>query len=251
MEGGNMMHEEDPFESIRISTSQQELLNTVPFVGDTLTSPCNCNCNCNCNNFHHDADADAEIIPPASSTPPVILLSAPDTQHVYDPPLPSSVIQCQFNQAIIDVDDVSQIFVHFPGFQNDSEFLEQDRLTEFQAISDFDKAPVKLGLDEFRNFENEISCFFEENDAADVNMVDVEGNKSSLDLMPDSIRSSFEKDKEKETVTVFDVLKFLAETAVKEDDGLTLLETIKRAGVIFPRPSWWPDDMKSELFNLR
>lgn len=82
-----------------------------------------------------------------------------------------------------------------------------------------------------------------------------------LDLMPDSIHSSFEKptanergsgeDKEKETVTVFDVLKFLAETAVKEDDGLTLLETIKRAGVIFPRPSWWPDDMKSELFNLR
>lgn len=334
MEGGNMMHEEeDPYESFGISTSQQQLLDTVPFVGDTLTSPCNCN------NLNHDA----EIIPPVSSTSPVILLSAPDTQqHVdnqdvfhtlpEDPPLPSSIVdvsQCEFNQAVIDVDDVSQMFIHFPGFQKDSElgfvensrFLEQDRLSEFpeihpdefsildRAISDVDKAPtkkLKLGFDplnveqdsdELRNFDNEISCFREENlkfgfdsleknvetqqavqnDAEDVNMVDVEGNKSSqeeeimeisrmrkgpvLDLMPDSIHSSFEKptanergsgeDKEKETVTVFDVLKFLAETAVKEDDGLTLLETIKRAGVIFPRPSWWPDDMKSELFNLR
>lgn len=305
MEGGNMMHEEeDPYESFGISTSQQQLLDTVPFVGDTLTSPCNCNCN----NLHHDA----EIIPPVSSTSPVILLSAPDTQqHVdnqdvshtppVDPPLPSSIVdvsQCEFNQAVIDVvDDVPQMFVHFPGFEKDSElgfvensrFLEQDRLSEFpeihpdefsildRAISDVDKAPtkkLKLGFDPL-NVETQQVV---QNDAEDVNMVDVEGNESSqeeeimeisrmrkgpvLDLMPDSIHSSFEKataanergsgeDKEKETVTVFDVLKFLAETAVKEDDGLTLLETIKRAGVIFPRPSWWPDDMKSELFNLR
>lgn len=217
-----------------------------------------------------------------------------------DPPLPSSIVdvsQCEFNQAVIDVvDDVPQMFVHFPGFEKDSElgfvensrFLEQDRLSEFpeihpdefsildRAISDVDKAPtkkLKLGFDPL-NVETQQVV---QNDAEDVNMVDVEGNESSqeeeimeisrmrkgpvLDLMPDSIHSSFEKptanergsgeDKEKETVTVFDVLKFLAETAVKEDDGLTLLETIKRAGVIFPRPSWWPDDMKSELFNLR
>ena len=303
MEGENMVQEENPYESFRISTSQQEFLNTVPFVGDTLTSPCNCN------NHHHSAAVE-DIIPPASSIPPVILLSAPDTQHVdnqdvchtppEDPLLPSSVIDCEFNQAVIDIDDDSQMFVHFPELEKDSElgfvensrFLEQDRLSEFpeiypdeysfldRAISDSDKAPMKKlksgfhplnveqDSDELRNFENGISCFDEENDAEDVNMVDdVEENKISrmrtgpvLDLTPDSIRPSFEEattnergsgeDKETQTYTVFDVLKALAKTTpVKEDDGLTMLETAKLSGVVFPRPSWWPDDMKSELFN--
>lgn len=292
-----MLH--DPYEPFRISTSQQELLNSVPFVGDTLTSPCNCNNN----NHHHDATA-AEIIPP------IIPLYAPDTQHVdnqdvfhtppEDPPLPSSVIdlsQCEFNQAVIDVDDVSQDSEF--GFVEKSRSLEEDLLSEFpeihpdefsaldRLISDFDKAPMKLGFDpmnveqdsdKLRIFEKEISSFHDEfgfdsleenvetqqqvvqNDAEDVNMVDVEGNKSigsSFEKATANERGSGEdkdkdkeKEKEKETLTVFDVLKFLAKTSVKEDDGLTLLETLKRAGIKFPRPSWWPDDMKSELFNF-
>ena len=159
MEGGssgNMVLEEDAYESFRISTSQQELLDTVPFVGDTLTSPCNCNYN---HHHHHVVTAIADIIPPASSTPPVILLSAPNTQHVdnqdvfhtlsEDPPLPSSSIdvsQCEFNQAVIDVHDISHIFVHFPGFEKDyelwfvenSRFLEEDRLSEFPEIHPYE-----------------------------------------------------------------------------------------------------------------
>lgn len=284
-----MLH--DPYEPFRISTSQQELLNSVPFVGDTLTSPCNCNNN----NHHHDATA-AEIIPP------IIPLSAPDTHHLdnqdvfhtprEDPPLSSSVIdvsQCEFNQAVIDVDDVSQDSEF--GFVEKSRSLEEDLLSEFpeihpdefsaldRAISDFDKAPMKLGFDpmnveqnsdKLRIFENEISSFHDEfgfdsleenvetqqqvvqNDAEDVNMVDVEGNKSigSSANERGSGEEDKDKDKEKETLTVFDVLKFLAKTSVKEDDGLTLLETLKRAGIKFPRPSWWPDDMESELFKF-
>lgn len=110
-------------------------------------------------------------------------------------------------------------------------------------------------------------------DGWNVNLV--EGNRSSSEvgegsemreeplqrMLPDSICCISEKEtasglesgrvEEKKKFSVFDVLKFLAETAdVKEDDGLTVLETAKRSGVIFPRPSWWPEDMKSQLFNF-
>ncbi|RHN45146.1 hypothetical protein MtrunA17_Chr7g0227171 [Medicago truncatula] len=64
-------------------------------------------------------------------------------------------------------------------------------------------------------------------------------------------RSSGEGGEVSESLNVFDVLRYLANTANKvEDDGLTLLESLKRAGIKFPRPSWWSDDMKSELFNF-
>ncbi|KEH15931.1 hypothetical protein MTR_0430s0040 [Medicago truncatula] len=56
-------NKEYPYESFRISTSQEELVKSIPFIGDTITSHYNCN-------NHHDA-TDA-IIPPTSSTQPVV-----------------------------------------------------------------------------------------------------------------------------------------------------------------------------------
>jgi len=123
------------------------------------------------------------------------------------------------------------------------------------------------GMHEEENAETQVV-----QDGGNVNLV--EGNRSSaevgedsemreeplLHMLPDSIRSLSEKEtasgsesqrvEEKKKFSVFDVLKFLAETADKKDDGLTVLETAKRSGVIFPRPSWWPEDMKSQLFNF-
>ncbi|CAJ2638309.1 hypothetical protein L195_g003970 [Trifolium pratense] len=53
-------------------------------------------------------------------------------------------------------------------------------------------------------------------------------------------------------VSVFDVLRFLAENARKKENEtkrLTLLETAMRSGVTFPRPSWVSKDRKSKIFK--
>lgn len=109
--------------------------------------------------------------------------------------------------------------------------------------------------------------------AEDANLV--EGNRSNreigegsgsredpvLRVLPNSIRCLLEKAtpngleskkvEEKNKFSVFDVLKILSESSVEEeDDGLTVLEAAKRSGITFPRPTWWPDHMKSELFNF-
>ncbi|CAK8562677.1 unnamed protein product [Lathyrus sativus] len=111
--------------------------------------------------------------------------------------------------------------------------------------------------------------------AEDVNLV--EGNRASgeigegsgtcedtvLRVLPNSIRCLLEKStatangleskkvEEKNNFSVFGVLKILSENGVEEeDDGLTVLEAAKRSGITFPRPIWWPDHMKSELFNF-
>ncbi|CAI8609526.1 unnamed protein product [Vicia faba] len=108
--------------------------------------------------------------------------------------------------------------------------------------------------------------------AGDVNLV--EGNTEIredsgiredpvLCVLPNSIRCLLEKStatangvetekvEEKKKFSVFDVLKILSENTVEEDDdGLSMLEAAKRSGITFPRPTWWPDHMKSKIFNF-
>jgi len=160
------------------------------------------------------------------------------------------------------------------GFEEDSllpENVVSGEQVNVDAVNDDDSCR-EIPMDENSVPEENVETQVAQN-AGDVNLN--ERNSSScevgegsgmhedplLRVLPGSIRGLSEKEtasglesgrvEEKKKFSVFDVLKVLADTAdKKEDDGLTLLETAKRSGVIFPRPSWWPEDMKSQLFNF-
>ncbi|RHN78816.1 hypothetical protein MtrunA17_Chr1g0170051 [Medicago truncatula] len=157
------------------------------------------------------------------------------------------------------------------GFQEDS--LPRENVVGGEQVNADADSCREIPMDENSVPEENVETQVAPN-AGDVNLN--EGNNSIcevgeegsgmhedplLRVLPDSIRSLSEKEtasglesgrvEEKKKYNVFDVLKFLAETSdKKEDDGLTLLETLKRSGVNLPRPSWWPEDMKSQLFNF-
>ncbi|KEH39294.1 hypothetical protein MtrunA17_Chr2g0325791 [Medicago truncatula] len=109
-----------------ISSSQEQLLKRTPFIGNTLTSPYNNHC--------HEVHT-TNIIPLASSAP-IFITSPPTTQHipqdVFHTPLEESslpsfdidVTRCVFNQAIVDVDNESQVFFDMAGFEDNEEFMD-------------------------------------------------------------------------------------------------------------------------------
>ena len=143
----------------------------------------------------------------------------------------------------------SQVFV------DSSEMELLDAAIDNSAVECSEVLPVKklkLGFGEdFLSVKVDDSCIdipMDKNSVPKENVVQkAGGNKSIYEIGEGSGKVG----EVSESLTVFDVLKYLASTANKvEDDGLTLLETLKRAGVKFPRPSWWSDDMKSELFNF-
>jgi len=122
--------EELEFGLCRVSSSQEQLLKCTHFVGDTLTSPCNNHC-------HDDVLSQfdtANIIPLASSanifvTPPAIQRVPQDVFHtpLEESSLPSfdiDVTHCVFNQAIVDVDDESQVFFDMAGFEDGDDFMD-------------------------------------------------------------------------------------------------------------------------------
>jgi len=152
------------------------------------------------------------------------------------------------------------------GFDEDFPPVNDD--VSFRDIPmDKNSVPEENAVDEYDLFR-EIEGFpgYEIAEGSNVNRSSVEVGEVSdlrdgpvLNLFPDSIRrrSRLENGVASglqegiKSFTVFDVLRALTKNSDKvEDDGLTLLETVKRAGIKFPRPSWWKDERKSELFQL-
>ncbi|CAI8611793.1 unnamed protein product [Vicia faba] len=248
-----------------ISISQQHLLQSTPFVGDTLPN-------------NTPSEIDAGIIP---------VSSPPDTnQDVFHTPPEDNidVPHCAVNQTI-DVDHESQVFVDLAGvselgFPENSQRVDGGGLVdEFRVlergISELGQVPeikLKLGFHSLGNF-NAVGCEQVNVDAAknddlnreilvaensvseNVEMQNAEVVEGSgLLPMPESELESG-KDKGKQKISVFDVLKVLSDSNKDEDedhdsDGLTVLEAAKLAGITFPRPSWWPDHYACKLFNF-
>lgn len=230
------MNIKDPFafiiEEYRISPSQEELLRNTPLVGDYTHQ----------SNVHSPVDADGSV-----SSAPVLVASPPPTQYApqdvfHTPPedlsLPSSdchrgnltgdadVRHCTLNQAV-DLHDKSHCCVDSTEFSNCSKFVEKDS---------------KLGFSDAHADETVLP---REN-------VVGEGSGSKVEYGNVGVEN-------RNNVSVFDVLKYLAEkTGVEFEDeeedegeyvGIGLLKAAKLAGITFPRPWYYPDDYESEFFN--
>lgn len=201
------------------------------------------------------------------------MLSAPDTQDN-----PQAVFHTPPDQASLHSSDVNAV-PHSAGSHvlNDPSDISELLDDEIKKFSE-ECGKFKLGFGEdFLSVNDDDSCKdipMDKNSVPDENAVNDDDfcreierfsreteRFSSYEIGEGSVnvnlvegnnhnRSSGQGGEVSESYTVFDVLKYLANTADKKDDGLTLLESLKRAGVKFPRPSWWSDDMKSELFNF-
>jgi hypothetical protein len=90
-----------------------------------------------------------------------------------------------------------------------------------------------------------------------INNVVGEGSGMGEDLKEATANGSgsgmVRRDEREKKLLVFEVLRMLADHAKekeKESECLTLLETARRAGITFPRPSHWPPNRKSDIFKF-
>lgn len=181
------------------------------------------------------------------------MLSAPDTQDVFHtPPEQASLHSSDVNvvrhsagsQVLDDPSDHSVFLDEIKNFHDDFQLGFGEDFLPVNNDNSCKDIPMDKNSVPEENAVNDVerSSSYEIGErSGNVNLV--EGHNHN--------RSSAEDGEVSESLNVFDVLRYLANTANKvEDDGLTLLESLKRAGIKFPRPSCWSDDMKSELFNF-